>query len=61
MSTIRERIQETRTAVELFPRCVKCGGDLTDERLSNLVPVIGRERRHMHHACPRLEQQTEAA
>ena len=52
-ATVRERILAARVALELFPHCCKCGGDLTHERLRNIVPVIGRERRHMHHCCPR--------
>lgn len=54
--TLRERILATRVALDLFPRCVKCGEDLRDERLRNVVPVIGRERRHMHGCCPRAQE-----
>jgi hypothetical protein len=47
--TIGEKIEVTRVALSLFPKCLKCGGDLTDEPLSNIMPVIGRDRRHAHY------------
>jgi hypothetical protein len=53
--TFSETLLVTRVAVELFPRCLKCGGDLSTEPLSNIVPVVGRDRRHVHHTCPRAE------
>lgn len=50
--TIAEKVEEIRETIELFPRCVKCNGDLRGERISNLIPVIGRDRRYAHHLCP---------
>lgn len=54
MTTLRERIEEVRVGLELFPRCLKCFQPIdVNEPLRNVVPVEGRERRWIHHACPR--------
>ena len=42
---LAERIEEYKTALELFPRCVKCGRDLSKERLTSLRVAGDRTNR----------------
>ena len=49
---LAERIEEYKTALELFPRCVKCGRDLSNERLTSLRVAAERPNRFACQTCP---------
>ena len=49
---LAERIEEYKTALELFPRCVKCGRDLSNERLTSLRVSVERPNRFACQTCP---------
>jgi len=48
---LAERVEAIRCAIEMFPRCTKCGLDLSAERLSDLVIHPDRPNRFAHRDC----------
>ena len=49
---LSERFAYVRECLELFPHCVRCGVDLSRERLHNIVAAESREDRFAHVTCP---------
>lgn len=58
---LAERVESIRVALSLFPRCVRCNGDMSGERLSNLVIEPNRPNRFAHRVCPVLVEADHAA
>lgn len=49
---LSEKVEAITVALELFPRCARCGEILDPTRLTALVQVAGRPNRHAHIECP---------
>lgn len=47
-----EKLEEYETARELFPRCYKCGRDLSHDRLTSLRIATERANRFACKECP---------
>lgn len=52
---LAERLDEIAVALEMFPKCVYCGGDLSTERVLSLVVPADHPRRFAHRVCPKQE------
>lgn len=49
---LSDRIDEIRVALELFPKCLRCGGDLSAYRLTEISLAPDRVNRFVHLTCP---------